>query len=124
VTGRGRDDQPAALARTSTNAEPSANSRVLSGLIFTVSSGMVGVCLTVVGVFNAFRNAKAVEKAADTLVACDALVFLSSCMLAYLALRAVTERSWRRLERVADVLFLLGLMGMVVIATMIASDFV
>ena len=122
MTARETREQRPLFQRAALRVEPSESSRVLSGLIFTVSSAMVGVCLTVVGLLNIVQRAKGLDKAADVLVASDALAFLGSCVLAYLALRTTTERRWRLLERAADALFLLGLFVMVVIATMIATD--
>jgi hypothetical protein len=98
--------------------------RDFSGRIFTVSAGLVGVCVTVIGLFNSFRNTGKVQSVADNLIAVDATVFLGACLSAYLALRTVDEARWRRMERYADVLFLLGISGMVLIGGLIAYDFI
>lgn len=103
--------------------QPTTRERELSSHIFGVSAGLVGVCLTVVGIFNfARRPGEPQGGIADNLVAIDAIVFLLACLFAYLALRASDERGWRRLERYADVLFLVGISAMVVIAALIALD--
>lgn len=104
--------------------EPSPRERNLSGHIFSVSAGLVGVCLTVIGLFRLFRKTGEVASAADNLIAIDALVFLFACLSAYLALRTTRESSWRRLERFADTLFLVGLAAMVVISALIAYELV
>jgi hypothetical protein len=98
--------------------------RSLSGQIFSVSAGLVGVCLTVVGIFHILKTQGTAQSLADNLVALDAIVFLSSCVSAYLALRSTSERRWRRLERCADALFLVGLAFMVVISGLIAYELV
>jgi hypothetical protein len=103
---------------------PTARERELSGHIFTVSAGLVGVCLTVIGLFHLFRQVGEVQGIADNLVAIDAIVFLFACLFAYLALRTEEETSWRRLERWADGLFLFGLAGMVVISGLVAYEFI
>lgn len=100
--------------------EPSARERELSGHIFTVSAGLVGVCLTVVGLFRLFHRAGEVESIADNLIATDAIVFLLACLCAYLALRSTSETAWRRLEHFADALFLFGLAAMVLISALVA----
>ncbi len=105
-------------------AEPSSRERDLSGHIFSVSAGLVGVCLTVIGLFRLFRKTGEVASVADNLIAIDALVFLFACLSAYLALRATRETSWRRLERFADTLFLVGLAAMVAISALIAYELV
>jgi hypothetical protein len=61
--------------------------------IFTVSSAMVGVCLTVIGVIRVVITLGKADTLADDFLAGDALLFLTSCLLSYAALRA---RSFRR----------------------------
>jgi len=103
---------------------PTARERQLSGYIFSVSAGLVGVCLTVIGLFRLFRQPGEMQSVADNLVAVDAMLFLFACLLAYLALRSDRERRWRRLERLADALFLMGIFGMVLISALIAYEFI
>jgi branched-subunit amino acid permease len=55
--------------------------------IFTVSSAMVGVCLTVIGLIRVVITLGKADTFADDLLACDALLFLTSCLLSYGALR-------------------------------------
>ena len=125
---RGLTQTPGFMASPASPApppsEPTSRERDLSGHIFSVSAGLVGVCLTVIGLFRLFRKAGEVASVADNLIAIDALVFLFACLSAYLALRTTEERSWRRLERIADSLFLFGLAAMVVISALIAYEFV
>ena len=56
--------------------------------IFTVSAAMVGVCLTVIGVIRVVITLGKADTLADDLLASDALLFLTSCLLSYGALRA------------------------------------
>lgn len=93
--------------------QPSGTDIQLSAHIFSVSAGLVGVCLTVIGLFRVVIRSQEVHSVADNLLALDALLFLIACVLAYLALRAEAARPGRRLERMADVVFLLGLAVMV-----------
>jgi hypothetical protein len=104
--------------------QPTSRERQLSGHIFAVSAGLVGVCLTVVGLFHIFRQPGMAESIADNLVAMDAMVFLFACLFAYLALRSDLESRWRRLERYADVMFLGGISAMVVIIALIAYELI
>ena len=55
--------------------------------IFTVSSAMVGVCLTVIGLIRVVITRGKADTLADDLLASDALLFLTSCLLSYAALR-------------------------------------
>ena len=81
--------------------------------IFTVSAAMVGVCLTVIGLIRIVITLRKVDTLADDLLAGDALLYLTSCILSYTALRTRTVRRMHRVERVADGLFLLAMVLMV-----------
>ena len=87
--------------------------------IFTVSSAMVGVCLTVIGLIRVVITLATVDTLADDLLAGDALLFLTSCMLSYWALRSRGLRRMHRLERIADAIFIVSMIGMVVICALI-----
>src|SRR5437764_15454656 len=83
--------------------------------IFTVSSAMVGVCLTVIGLIRVFITLGKADTLADDLLASDALLFLISCLLSYAALRARSFRRRHRIERAADAIFIVAMMVMTVI---------
>src|SRR6266487_5176430 len=87
--------------------------------IFTVSSAMVGVCLTVIGLIRVVITLGTVNTLADDLLAADALLFLISCLLSYWALRSRGLRRMHRLERIADAIFIIAMIGMVVICAVI-----
>lgn len=83
--------------------------------IFTASAALVGVCLTVIGLIQVVIATTKVATLADDLLAADATLFMLACMLAYYALRARNTRRMHRLERVADGLFLAGLLLMTIV---------
>jgi len=83
--------------------------------IFTVSSAMVGVCLTVIGVIRVVITLGKADTLADDLLACDALLFLTSCLLSYGALRARSFCRMHRIERAADVVFITAMVVMTLI---------
>jgi hypothetical protein len=87
--------------------------------IFTVSSAMVGVCLTVIGLIRVVITLGSVDTLTDDLLAGDALLFLISCLLSYWALRSRTLRRMHRIEKIADGIFLIAMIGMVVICALI-----
>ena len=87
--------------------------------IFTVSSAMVGVCLTVIGLIRVVITLGTADTLADDFLAADALLFLISCLLSYWALRARSVRRMHRLEKVADVTFIIAMIGMVIICALI-----
>ncbi len=55
--------------------------------IFTVSAGIVGVCLTVIGLIRVVITLRKTDTVADNLLAIDAFLFLLACLSSYLALR-------------------------------------
>src|SRR4030095_14182250 len=83
--------------------------------IFTVSSAMVGVCLTVVGLIRVVITLGKADTFADDLLATDALLFLTSCLLSYAALRARSFRRMHRIERAADIIFIVAMVVMTTI---------
>jgi hypothetical protein len=67
--------------------------------IFTVSSGMVGVCLTAVGLLHVVTSIRKVATFADDIVTVDAVLFLVSALSAYWALRTRRRQRIYALER-------------------------
>ena len=88
--------------------------------IFSVSAAMVGVCLTVIGLIRVVITMGRADTIADNLLAVDAVLFLMATMLSYAALRSRTTRKMRRLERLADWLFISAMTLMVAICAFIA----
>ncbi|WP_136513611.1 hypothetical protein [Geomonas edaphica] len=87
--------------------------------IFTASAAMVGVCLTVIGLVRVFITIKRVDTLADDILAVASLIFLTSCLLSYWALRTRKRQRMYRIERVADAVFIFGLLLMVVVCGII-----
>ena len=83
--------------------------------IFTVSAGMVGVCLTVIGLVRVVITLGKADTFADDLVAIDALLFLVACLSSYWALRTRSVKRMHRVERFADIAFIVALVFMVVV---------
>jgi hypothetical protein len=81
--------------------------------IFTVSAGMVGVCLTVIGLLRVVISLRHADTMADNIVATDAVLFLLSCMSSYWAMRTRRSRRMHRVERFADLVFLAAMCLMV-----------
>ncbi len=93
------------------------------GHIFTVSAAMVGVCMTVIGILRLVITIQKVNTLADDFLAVDALFFLTSCILSYWALRSRGYSRMHKIERVADSLFILGLLGMGAICVFTVYEF-
>ena len=90
----------------------SARERNIAAHIFTTSSVMLGLCLTIISIMRGQRNPGGLETIVDDIIAIDALVFLVACFLSYAALRVRHVRRIHRIESVADGVFLLGLSGL------------
>ena len=87
--------------------------------IFTVSSAMVGVCLTVIGLIRVVITLGKADTVADDLLAVDAFLFLVASLLSYSALRTRSKRRMHRRERIADGIFILAMILMVMICAFI-----
>ena len=87
--------------------------------IFSVSAALVGVCLTVISVVRVVITATKINTVADDILAADALLFLTSCLLAYSAMRSRTEKRLRMVERAADTVFIIGLVLMAIVCALI-----
>lgn len=101
-----------------------SNEAQISIHIFSVSAALVGVCLTVIGIFRAVGELKSFSSLGDNILAIDALIFLASCIFAYTSLRSRDSRKKHRLEKVADVLFIFGLSLMAIVCSIIAYTFI
>jgi uncharacterized membrane protein YqjE len=105
-----------------TNRERDSNTHLEQDIcihIFTVSSAMVGVCLTVIGLIRVVITFGRADTLADDFLAGDALLFLVSCLLSYWALRSRSVRRMHRLEKIADGIFIFAMIGMVIICALI-----
>src|SRR6476620_10329749 len=87
--------------------------------IFTVSSAMVGVCLTVIGLIRVVITLGRADTLADDWLAGDALLFLISCLLSYWARRSRGLGRMHRLEKIADGIFIVAMIGMVIVCAVI-----
>lgn len=101
-----------------------SNDTQISIHIFSVSAGLVGVCLTVIGIFRAVNALKDFSTFGDNILAIDALIFLASCIFAYSSLRSIAKPKKNLLERIADILFIFGLSLMTVVCAIIAYTFI
>src|SRR4051812_50201760 len=88
--------------------------------IFTVSSAMVGVCLTVIGLIRVVITLGKADTVADDLLAIDAFLFLTASLLSYSALRSRTTNRMKHYERLADWIFILAMTLMVAVCAFIA----
>lgn len=91
--------------------------------IFSVAAGMIGVCLTGIGLLHVANTLRQISTLADELLAVDAILFLGCCLTAFLSFRISRDVVQRRLRKTADAMFFFGLLLMVVICALITSTF-
>lgn len=97
------------------------NEQNISSRILPTSATMVGVCMTVITVHRLIESSKQVMHGIgiiEILLAADTLLFLFSALLSYLSMR--TKRNTERIEQIADIGLLLGLVLMVIAAFILA----
>lgn len=104
---------------TQPETESLSTERDIAIHIFTASAALVGVCLTVISIVGRITQGTLIHRMEDDLLAVDAMVFLTSCLLSYGALRVRARRRMYRLERAADITFLTGLCGLVMACAII-----
>lgn len=88
--------------------------------VFTISGGLVGVCLTAIGLLRILTHHTQVATVADELLAADAVLFMVCSFLSFWSFK--TEKMRRRLvlRRIIDSLFMVALFSMVVVCALIA----
>lgn len=89
--------------------------------VFSVSSAMIGVCFTVIGIIN-FINIK--ETIVDEITAVDALIFLIACVSSYRAMKIKDPEKRFLLEKRVDFIFIFGLTLMGLICIFMALNFI
>ncbi|MEI8355496.1 MAG: hypothetical protein WCG31_05320 [Deltaproteobacteria bacterium] len=92
--------------------------------IFSVSAALLGVCLTVIGIFLVTHRLTSVKSFGEILLAVDAFIFLASCMLSYISLKMRKKRRHYLLEKIAEDVFFLALAIMAFICFYIVYEFV
>ncbi|MDP1026644.1 hypothetical protein Q5H91_05430 [Sphingomonas sp. KR1UV-12] len=78
-------------------------------LICPIAAGMVGVCLTTIGIIRVAIRARHIHTLADDLLAVDAVLFLGAMLSSYFALRVQSVMRHHRLEQIADVCFIIAM---------------
>ncbi len=89
-------------------------------VMFSVSAGLVGVCLTCIGLFQVLEAVGSVKTLGDELLAADALLFLVASVSAFLALRLHDSKRRFAFARVADWSFLGALAGMASVCVLVS----
>ena len=94
----------------------------LATQILVAGAAMAGVSLTLVGLLRIVQSVQSILGLADNILAAASVMFLFACLSGYFALRARSAASARQWLRVADALFIVGLLAMVSIGIMLAVE--
>ena len=89
--------------------------------VFTVSATLVGVCLTVIGIFGRFGRGRA-RSFGEDLLTIDAFLFLLACVISYSVLKKRGKKYKHFLENLADNIFLIALTLMTLICGLIVYE--
>jgi hypothetical protein len=99
---RGRD----AMREPPSDAEYSFNHALT---VFSVSAGMIGVCLTAIGLVKIVTKANGFDTLCDDLIAIDAMVFGLAALLGFRGLQQFIRHQSPLSLRLMDSVFLVGL---------------
>ena len=88
--------------------------------VFSISAGMVGACLTGIGLLRVAVSQVQAATIGDEVLAADAIAFVVCCGLSFWSFKTpnVARRTW--LRWVVDVLFMAALAIMVVVCSVLA----
>jgi len=94
----------------------------LSGHILPSAATMTGVCTTLIGLVKVVE-AHIGPSHVDEYAGLISLLFVVSAITSYISLRyADSERAALRFERIADSCFIVGLLGLAIIALLFAYE--
>jgi hypothetical protein len=88
--------------------------------VFSISAGMIGVCLTAIGILRVVSSQSSTETIGDNLLAIDSVLFVLCCYLSFWSFKAGNVRLRHGLRLVADGLFMLAMTVMVAVCAIIA----
>jgi hypothetical protein len=83
--------------------------------VFSVSAGMVGGCLTAIGLVKIVSHAKGIETLCDDLLVIDAMMFGLAALLGFRGLQRFVEKKAPLSNRLMNWIFLIGLALTIVI---------
>ncbi len=98
-----------------------SNSNNLSHHILPNSATMVGVCIMVISIVKSM-GPDLTSYLIDKALAIDSLLFMISALLSFLSIRL--KQSTERLERWAEIVFLLGLVSMTLITVVFSFEII
>ena len=109
------------LKRLMKNPDSESNSNDLSHHILPNSAAMVGACIMVISIVKSMGPGLA-NYLIDKALAIDSVLFMISALLSFSSIRL--KQSTERLERWAEMIFLLGLVSMTVITVIFSFEII
>lgn len=103
------------------NANTDANDNDLTHHILPNSATMVGICIMVISIVKGTPS-NHLNYLIDKALAFDSVLFMVSSLLSFVSIRQ--ERSTVRLERWAEMIFILGLVSMTMITLIFSFEIV
>lgn len=103
-------------------SEPASNEpreQQLAIVVLSISAGLVGVCLTAIGLLRVHTGVAKVATIGDELLALDASLYMVCCLFAFWAIKTKRSRTRRVLGVLMDLLFMLALGFMVIVCGLI-----
>ncbi|MGH8384713.1 MAG: hypothetical protein ACRESJ_04345 [Pseudomonas sp.] len=93
----------------SENKQPISLDEDICVHVFTASAAMVGVCITVIGIFQVITTLRSEDSLGDDLLAINAILYLLTTLSSYWTLRTRKVNRNHLLEKLTDILFLFAL---------------
>lgn len=121
-TDRSSDQASRRAALEGTQPEEQLYTHLLT--VLSVSSGMVGVCLTAIGLIGIIKSLNKVEVLVDDMLAVGAVMFMVTSLLSFFAMRTRLSHFWRGMTRTIDILFCLALVLVVAATAMLTWEVV
>jgi hypothetical protein len=125
--GIGEDEPPKADGGVPLEADPAeTDARAFTHQItlFSVSSAMVGACLTAISLIMVVENLSEFRTICDGLLVGDSLLFVAATLLSYLAMRTQRPGLSRSCHRAADSTMLIGLVFMALVCVFLVFSVV
>ena len=94
--------------------QPHKNDREIAHYVFSGSTTMIGVCITVIALFKVMSFSQ--KTMADEILGFNTLFFMLAAFFSYLTLR---NRNSARMERLADFFFFAGMVILLLVGVMI-----
>jgi uncharacterized membrane protein len=92
----------------------------ISRHILPTASNLLGLCFVILGMIKIYAFGE--RTLLDEMTASSMVLFLAACLFSYASIRAKNKSE--RYEKIADILFLAGLIVMTLIAVVIAFEVV